>query len=393
MTPVTTDIIIAGGGIAGLSLAVALGRDNIPVSLVEARQPEMRWPQHSVDLRVYAITRASERFFTQLGIWDAIQRAGISPFGDMRVWDAGGSGEIHFDAAELGEPWLGHIIEERVVVSALHQALASLSTVQLYCPHSIEAFDRVDGKQKVGLDNGLEIAGKLLVGADGRDSRVRDYARIHNQVSSYGQKALVTVVATEQPHQATAWQRFLPNGPLAFLPLRDGRSSIVWSSTSQLADELVVLDEQVFCSRLADAFDDRLGKILSCSERVLFPLHRQHASHYVKAGIALVGDAAHVVHPLAGQGVNLGLADVQQLASVISDAIRHDHNPGSYSVLRRYERARKGDNLAMLAAMDGFKHLFGSSIPPVKWARSAGLNIVDAMTPVKNTLARYAMGL
>ena len=393
MTAVNADIVIVGGGVVGLSLAVALGCEKISVALVEAHESKTDWPENSIDMRVYAITRASERFFIQLGIWDAVQQAGVSPFRDIHVWDATGPGEIHFDAAELGQPWLGHIVESRVIVKALYETLASLPSVQLFCPNTVQAMNEVDGKQAVELDDGTALTGNLLVGADGMDSRVRDYANIHAQVSSYGQQALVAIIETEKSHQETAWQRFLPTGPLAFLPLRDGRSSIVWSATSQVAENLMALDQQQFCSSLSEAFDHKLGNIISSSERVLFPLHRQHASHYVKPGIALAGDAAHVVHPLAGQGVNLGLSDVQELTSVLSQAIKCERNPGSYAVLRRYERARKGDNLAMMTAMDGFKTLFGSTLPPVKWARNFGLNLVDAATPVKNSIARYAMGL
>ncbi len=393
MTVSQADIVIAGGGVAGLSLAVALGRAKLPVALVEAHKPAVSWPDDSVDIRVYAISRASERFFTELGVWDSIQSAGVSPYADMRVWDAAGAGKIHFDAAELGQPWLGHIIEARVIVKALYEALADLSSVQLFCPKAVKTFRLVADKQTIELDDGTQLVGKLLVGADGMDSRVRDYAQIHARVSSYGQKALVAVVETEKPHQATAWQRFLPTGPLAFLPLRDGRCSIVWSATSQVADGLMGLDEQQFCEQLTDAFGHRLGAVRLSGERVLFPLNRQHASHYVKPGIALVGDAAHVIHPLAGQGVNLGLSDVQELTAVIGYAIKQARNPGDYAVLRRYERARKGDNLAMLSAMDGFKRLFGSAVPPVKWARNVGLNLVDAAKPIKNSIARYAMGL
>lgn len=393
MTTITTDIMIVGGGVVGLSLAVALGRENISVALIEAQQPLVDWPQDSVDMRVYAITRASERFFVELGVWDAIQQAGVSPFRDMHVWDAGGPGEIHFDAAELGQPCLGNIIEARVIIKALHAALEQLPSVQLFCPSTVKAFNATDDKQTVELDNGTVLTSDLMVGADGVDSRVRDFAGIHAQVSSYGQQALVAVIETELSHQETAWQRFLPTGPLAFLPLRDGRSSIVWSATSQYAENLMTLDEQQFCDHLANAFDHKLGNVVSSSERVLFPLHRQHVSHYVKPGIALVGDAAHVIHPLAGQGVNLGLSDVQELASVIRQAVEREHNPGGYAVLRRYERARRGDNLAMMTAMDGFKTLFGSTAPPVKWARNFGLNLVDAAKPIKNTIARDAMGL
>lgn len=387
------DIIIVGGGVVGLALAVALGRQHMPVALIEARSPQTDWPPESVDRRVYAISRASERLFAGLDVWDGIREYGVSPFRDMRVWDAGGGGEIHFDAAELGQPCLGHIIEERVIIKALFQALASLPSVQLFSPATVTAFEATDSDQAVTLDSGTTLRAALLIGADGVDSRVRDHAHIHARASSYGQQALVAVVETEKPHRETAWQRFMPSGPLAFLPLRDGRSSIVWSATSQVAESLARLDDRAFCARLGEASGHRLGEIVASGERVLFPLRRQHAAHYVKPGIALVGDAAHVIHPLAGQGVNLGLADVQALVSVLHDAVEHGRSPGSYSVLRRYERARKGGNLVMMTAMDGFKFLFGSTVPALQWARNRGLNVVDAASPLKNQIARVAMGL
>ncbi len=393
MSEPTAEVLIVGGGVVGLTLALALGRAGVPVALVEAKPVETDWPAGTVDLRVYAMTRASQRLFDSLGVWAAIRDAGISPFQEMYVWDAGGQGHIHFDAAELGQPWLGAIIESRVIVRALFEALQALPSVRLYIPQDVVDFHFCNDLQRVDLANGESLSARLLVGADGAGSRLRDAAAIHVQQQSYGQKALVTVVETALSHQATAWQRFLPSGPLAFLPLRDGRSSIVWSATSQLADQLQALPEVEFCQCLGEAFEHRLGDILACTERVLFPLTRQHARDYVKAGVALVGDAAHVIHPLAGLGVNQGLNDVQALAEVIIRATQTGRNPGSYATLRRYERARKTDNLLVMSAMDAFKQLFGTSAPPLRWARNTGMNLVDRLVPLKNMIARRAMGL
>ena len=386
------DVAIIGGGLVGLSLAAVLGRGGFDVAVLEAREPERDWPEGSVDLRVYAITRASQALFTQLGVWPAMQpKAG--PFRDMRVWDEGGEGSIHFDSAELGEPCLGHILEARVIEKALLDTLSDLPAVSLICPAKVQGFTELDGGQEIELESGKALTAKLLVGADGKHSRVRDYAGIHAKASDYGQQALVAVVSTERPHEQTAWQRFLPTGPLAFLPLADGRSSIVWSATSDEAKRLLELDDAAFCEALGEAFGYRLGRVLDCGERILFPLRRQYAERYVAPRVALVGDASHVIHPLAGQGVNLGLKDVRELADVLLEARGEQRDIGKLAVLRRYERARKGDNMAMMLAMDGFKHLFGSRVPPLRWARNFGLNLVDASRPVKNRIMRSAMGL
>jgi len=386
------DVIIVGGGLVGLSLAAALGKDDFSVAVLEARQPVIDWPAGSVDLRVYAITRESQKLFELTGAWSAmLPKAG--PFRDMRVWDAGGNGDIHFSSADLGEPYLGHILEARVIEKALLDVLDEIHCVQRFCPASVTAFNELEDGQQVELEDGRMLSAGLLVGADGKHSRVRDHAGIHARVSDYGQQALVAVVTTERSHEETAWQRFLPTGPLAFLPLADGRSSIVWSASSERAEQLLKLDATDFCAELGLAFDRRLGKITACGERVLFPLQRQYAEHYVAAHIALVGDASHVIHPLAGQGVNLGLKDVRELADTLREARGRNRGIGSLSVLRRYERARKGDNMAMMLAMDGFKYLFGSPVAPLRWARNLGLNLVDAAQPLKNQIMRSAMGL
>lgn len=386
------DVTIVGGGLVGLALAAALGQDGFRVAIIEAGEPVTDWPQDSIDLRVYAITRNSQQLFTQLGAWEAMQsRAG--PFRDMHVWDAGGGGQIHFDSAEVGEPCLGHIVESRVIEKALLDVIARFPGVSRFCPARVQDFADAGDAQQILLEDGRTLSAGLLVGADGRNSRVRDYAGIHAIVSDYGQQALVAVVATEKSHQQTARQRFLPTGPLAFLPLFDGRSSIVWSATNDEAQRLLQLDDAAFCATLSDAFDHRLGAVLDCGERVLFPLHRQYAQQYVAPRIALVGDAAHVIHPLAGQGVNLGLSDVRELAAVLHTAREQQRDIGAFAVLRRYERARKGENLAMMTAMDAFKHLFGSRVAPLRWARNLGLNLVDAAPLVKHQIMRAAMGI
>lgn len=387
------DIAIAGGGCVGGTLACALAQAGLRVVVVEARAPQSVWPAGSVDIRVFAITRASERIFRAIGCWDAIERAGISPFRDMHVWDASGPGSIHFDSADLGEPTLGYIVEQRVIQAALNVRMETLPTLTRLCPAEIDEFAVGADAMRIGLGDGRVLRARLLVGADGAASRVRGLAGIAIGVRDYRQTAVVAVVSTEHAHQQTAWQRFLPTGPLAFLPLRDGRSSIVWSTTPQEAEALCAVDAEAFMQRLGDAFAQRLGRITAVDERARFPLRRQHAKQYVAERLALVGDAAHVIHPLAGQGVNLGLLDAATLAEVVLAVHAAGRDVGLQTHLRRYERWRHADNRVMQLAMDGFKDLFGSNAPPVRLLRNAGLGLVDRAGPLKQMLTRHAMGL
>ena len=377
----------------GMALAAALGRSPLRVAVVERMAPDSTAGQGEYDLRVSAITVASQRIFENLGAWDGMRARRVSPFGDMEVWDAGGNGRIHFDAAELGEPHLGHIIENRVVQSALHDVVAELPNVELIQPATIERMGWDADYMYLRLEDGRMLAGGLLVGADGGRSWVREQAGIETTGWDYGQTAVVATVRTSEPHRQTAWQRFLPEGPLAFLPLGDGRCSIVWSAAPEHAEALLAMPPEDFCTELAAAFDHRLGVVESVGERAGLPLRLRHAKAYVRPRLALVGDAAHTIHPLAGQGVNLGLADAAVLAEVLLDARVRRKGIGSIPVLRRYERWRKADNLAMMAAMDGFKRVFGSELAPVRWARSLGLNLTHAVLPVKNSLMSHAMGL
>ncbi len=384
------EVAIAGGGMVGATLACALGLQGRRVAVIEPREPALFSPRDDYDLRVSAVSRASQRIFEGLDVWPLLQSRRVSPYEHMHVWDATGRGEIHFDSADLGEPNLGHIIENRVIQDALLERLRALDNVQWLCPNRLQGVEVDENRVSVVLEEGQTFSAELLVGADGSSSKVRELAGIELKAQAYRQKGVVATVSTARAHRATAWQRFLPSGPLAFLPLADGRSSIVWSTREAQADELLSLDDTAFAEALGEAFDYRLGCIESVSARAAFPLKGSQAYPYVRPRIALVGDAAHTVHPLAGQGVNLGLLDAAVLAEVLAES---RHNIGSLRVLRRYERARRGDNVLMMRAMEGFSLLFGNTLPPLRWARNLGLSLTDRAPPVKHELMRRAMGL
>lgn len=388
------DLIVAGGGMVGASLALALARQGVRVAVIEGRPPERTWPAGEVSARVSALSRASQRILDRLGAWEPMTALGVSPYRAMEVWEAGGSGRIRFDSADLGEPDLGHIVENRGIQRALWERLEALESAGLYCPARLADFQVTERSVRVTLEDGAHLEAALLVGADGRDSAVRLLAGIETQGWDYDQQALVANVTHELWHEETAWQRFRPSGPLAFLPLSHGHaSSIVWSTHPDQAQELARLEPPEFCAALGDAFGHRLGRVLGTGPRACFPLCLRHAREYARPRLALVGDAAHAVHPLAGQGVNLGFLDAACLAEVLLTAWRQGRDIGELGVTRRYERTRKGHNLAMLGAMDLFKRLFGADLAPLRWLRNGGLNLVDACPPVKQHFMAEALGL
>ena len=389
------DIIIVGGGMVGATLACGLAEeaDQLSIAVIDANTPNLDWDKDSYDMRVSAITRASQTIFKNIGVWEKIVEQRVSPYRDMFVWDAGGKGEIHFDSADMGEADLGHIIENRVIVKALHQRIDELQQIDLLCPTQIESIEFNENKTELRLKDKTLLSANLVVGADGTRSWIRQQADIAVKGWDFDQAALVTTVKTEKYHQDTAWQRFLSTGPLAFLPLTEGYSSIVWSTSPDEAKRLTEISENEFAIELEQAFENKLGKIESVAGRAVFPLRLFETLHYVKPRLALVGDAAHTIHPLAGQGVNLGLADVASLMDVIVDALNNKKDIGDLKVLRRYERWRRADNRSMLVAMDGLKRLFGSELSVVKDLRNFGLNITNRITPLKNLLMKEAMGI
>jgi len=387
------DIIIIGGGMVGLTLACALGKQQFKVAVVEAFQPEDINKVDDYELRVSAISKSSQQIFQNVNAWSGMLNRRACAYQHMHVWDATGDGSIHFDAADLGLDSLGHIIENKVIQFSLLEQCLKLPDVDWLCPQQVKDIGFSESHQKVTLVDGTVLSAKLLVGADGANSRVRDAAEIELNTSAYEQKAVVAVVKSTLHHKDTAWQRFLPSGPLAFLPLSDGSCSIVWSAEDQRADELIEIDEALFIAELQSAFDNTLGKIEKVSQRAAFPLVRRHANEYVKQGLALVGDAAHTIHPLAGQGVNLGLMDAAALAEVILEARSQGENIASLTTLRKYERWRRADNSLMMYSMSGFKNLFSNEQAGLSLIRNSGLNIVNSLGPVKNKLMRHALGL
>jgi 2-octaprenylphenol hydroxylase len=387
------DVLIVGGGIVGLTLACALGNSRLQLAVVDAHGPQDIKPGDAYDLRVSAISRASQQVFINLQAWQGMKQRRISPFEHMHVWDATGSGEIHFDAAELGVDALGHIIENEVTRAALLERLQQFDNIHWLCPAEVAEIRYQPPRSQLILADGRSLSAALLVGADGASSRVREAAGISLEQVPYQQKGVVCVAHSARHHQDTAWQRFLPSGPLAFLPLADGSCSIVWSASDAEADHLLSLEEPAFCRELEQAFDYTLGQVTSVGPRAAFPLIRRHARNYVEAGLALIGDAAHTIHPLAGQGANLGILDAASLAQVILQADLNKQDFASYATLRKFERWRRGENTIMMYSMSGFKNLFSNDQSALSAVRNFGLNLVNSLGPVKHTFMRHAMGL
>ncbi len=388
----STRILIAGAGMNGGAMGVALARAGFEVTLIEPHPPLLEWNADDYDVRVSALTRASQNLLDNLGAWRAMRADRVAAYQAMHVWDAGGRGCIHFDAAEIGEPDLGHIVENRVTTRALWQCMRELENLRLIDDDALAGLRAEGQAMRAELNSGRVLRAELVIGADGARSRVRELAGIASNARDYDQHALVATIETERPHQATAWQRFLPSGPLALLPLADPhRCSIVWSTAPAHAEELLELEDSAFARQLTSASEAVLGQVLGCGPRALFPLRRSHASAYVTPGIALIGDAAHTIHPLAGQGVNLGFLDVAELCRVLEDSARRHRPLGDLHTLRKYERARRGDNLLIQTGMDGFKQLFGNANPLLRAVRDGGMNLTDRVTPLKHLIMRQTL--
>lgn len=365
------------------------------IALLEPRPAAAPAAGDPVDLRVSALSRASRRLMEFTGAWPAIMARGAAPYRRMVVWDAAGHpdgpGAIRFDAAGLAEPDLGHIVENRSVQAALLERARERGVMLLRS--GVESVSVEAGAAQVATPEGRRLSCALVIGADGHDSAVRRAAGIETRGRDYAQTGIVAHLATERSHGETAWQRFLPGGPLALLPLADGRVSLVWSLPVASADELLRLDDATFGERVTAASAGVLGALRPTTPRAGFPLRLMHAVEYTRPRLALAGDAAHAVHPLAGQGVNLGLMDVAALVQVSGEALAAGEDIGEHSVLRRYERWRKAENLPAMALMDGLQRLFGSELPLLAWARRTGLGLVDRAEPVKRSLIRRAMGI
>lgn len=399
------DIVIAGAGLVGQALALALAHDNPDIRILladpalakaEGLMAAATAPQSldDFDLRVSALTDQTRRFLDRIGAWEGIAR--LQPYSQMQVWDGEGTGAVSFDAADLHVAALGHIVENRMTLASIWRQLQQYANVEAVAT-GVRYLDNLtsDGKTPVMLDNERLLHARLLVGADGAHSRIRAWAGLPTREWDYGHSAIVATIRCEQPLQDTAWQRFMPSGPLAFLPMPTDShlASIVWSTGHDEAAALMALDDEAFLTALSSAFEHRLGKVEATSRRAVFPLRQRHARCYWTDGVVLAGDAAHTIHPLAGQGVNLGFKDVEVLAEELTRAFHKGLEPGSAAVLGRYQRRREGDNLATMAAMEAFKRLFAADQPVLRWLRNAGMRQFDRLLPLKQHAMMKAMGL
>ena len=387
------EVIVVGGGIVGAAVACGLAQGGIQVALLESRRPARLWPEDPKDIRVSALTKASQNILTTLGAWPDMVQRGVCAYKDMRVWDGRGDGELHFDCSDTEFTELGHIVENRITVAALWGVLEMLPTAVCITPAQVAQMHIVEGGRSVTLTDGRVLEADLVIAADGRESALRVMAGIDVTGWEYGQDGLVATVQTERSHQSTAWQRFLEQGPLAFLPLNDGQCSIVWTLAADTARSHLELSDEAFLESLQQASGGILGKMLKVGPRAAFPLKFQYANRYTGQHFALVGDAAHAMHPLAGQGANAGLLDAAALAEAVI-ATKTAGRPllGSH-YLRRYERWRKGDNLMMQASMDLLNKIYGVSSPVLGRLRSAGMNWINHSAMVKAYLNHHAMGL
>jgi len=387
-------VIVVGGGIVGATAACALAQAGINVALLDTRNPERSWSEDQpADIRVSALTRASQNILQALDVWPAMVSRGVGAYDQMHVWDADSAGVLHFDAADTEYPDLGHIVENRVTVAALWDKLESLPTATIFCPAKVSDLEPKTAGMRVILDDGQVLEADIVIAADGRDSALRKMMGIATTGWEYQQDGLVATVSTEKSHQFTAWQHFLPEGPLAFLPLKNGQCSIVWTLSHKTAQQYLDLAEADFLQQLAQASGGVLGKMLDVGTRGAFPLRFQYAKHYIAEHFVLIGDAAHAMHPLAGQGANAGLLDAAAIAELMIKADEVGRSLGSHKLLRRYERWRKGDNLAMMSSMDVINKTYTQQNELMRQIRGTGMSWVNHSAWLRNYFNRYAMGL
>jgi 2-octaprenylphenol hydroxylase len=386
------DVAVVGGGMVGAAAALALARAGFATTLLEALPPTPWSAQDAWDLRVVGLAPSSIALLSDLGVWTSIRENRVSPYRRMHVWDAENGAAISFDAADQGRASLGYIVENNLVQWALWQALEAAG-VSRFCPASVSGFEVRGDRITIELADAEPLSARLLVAADGTNSPLRERAGIATRHRDYAQRAIVAHVVTERPHAATAWQRFLGTGPLALLPLADGRSSVVWSLPTDEAQRVLALDEQDFLDALGVASDFRLGRIVATTPRAAFPLKLQLAERYHADRFVLLGDAAHAVHPLAGQGVNLGLRDVAELRNTLVEARESGRDFTSDHVLRRYSRRRRSADTLDARAFDALARIYAWQSTPMVLARGLGVRWLDRFGPLKRRIAEHAAGI
>ncbi len=384
------DVAVVGGGVVGAACALALAGQGLDVCLLEAAQPAP-WSAADPDLRVYALAPDNAALLDALDAWCPVRATRAQPYRRMQVWDAGGGDALCFDADALARRELGWIVEHGLLVDVLWRALRH-STVRVRCPARVEAMEQDDDGVRLRLDDGVRVAARIAIAADGAASRLRTLAGIGVDGRDYAQRGVVGYVQTERPHEDTAWQRFLPSGPLALLPWVDGRCSIVWTLPNDEAARVLALGDHDFGRELTAAFDARLGTVVPASRRVAFPLQRQLSATQQADRVLVVGDAAHAVHPLAGQGVNLGLRDVAALRALVADARGRRVDWDSPHRLARWARTRRSENAVAAHAFEGINRLFSNDGVASTLLRGHLLGIAGRLPPVVDALGRRAAG-
>lgn len=388
---ISADVLIVGGGFVGAVIAAALASIPLRVVVVDSNDPAADLGGQA-DGRAFAIALSSQRLLAGTGFWPGLQTV-AAPILDIRVSDGPSRLFLHYDHSEIGDQPLGFMVENHDLRRSLYDALSATAGLDLLAPARLTGIERTAAGVEATLANGRRISAALAIAADGRGSWTRKSAGIGLTGWRYKQTAIVCTVGHKLSHDFIAHERFLPAGPFAILPLLGDRSSIVWTETASLAPEMMKLDEAAFLVELKRRFGDFLGEIEVLGPRISHPLGLQFAETAVAERLALVGDASHAMHPIAGQGLNMGLRDVAALAEVIADAHRLGLDIGSATVLDRYARWRGFDNTLMLAATDGLNRLFSNALPPVRLARDLGLAAVNQIPPLKRTLMRHAMGV
>lgn len=389
-----TEVMIAGAGIAGLTLAHLLSSNGIKCMVMAQGAPGGVTTPSLYDPRTISITPASVSILSSINVWQHLASDKIGIYNKIHVWDENSSGEINFDCEEICEPVLGYIVEQSLLEEALNLAASYSPNITLVTEDKVSKVTNHENYILAETHAGKEIKANLLVAADGNNSSVRSLAGFDFLKYDYNQKAIACIVKTSLAHENIARQRFLGNGPIAFLPMADPHCcGVVWSTAAEYAKELFEMNVDDFKQQLQLAFEYRLGEVITIQPRHCFDLYRANSKNYINGRCVLVGDAAHIVHPLAGQGANMGILDVTTLAELMVTAKKANRNIGSRTVLRRYERWRKCENSQMIFAIDVVKYLFKQNNNVINNLRNTGLNVINSMPLVKGQVMQYAMGL
>nr|WP_301542035.1 FAD-dependent monooxygenase [Shewanella sp. KJ2020] len=388
----TFDVILVGGGMVGAATAIGLAEQGLKVAVVESFVPKAYGPEQPLDVRVSAISVASETLLDRLGAMDALLQMRNVPYLGLETWELEGC-ITQFHCSQIGASHLGHIVENRLIQLALWQRMAQLNGITLYCPDKVAAFARDSDSVSLHLQSNIKLTAKLLVGADGANSQVRQWAGIGITGWDYAQSAMLINIKTAQGQQDVTWQQFTPKGPRSLLPLPGNNASLVWYDDANRIKQLMQLNNKQLAEQIRVHFPARLDADFTVESKGSFGLTRRHAQRYYSQNVVILGDAAHTINPLAGQGVNLGFKDVEALLAVIEEALTRHEAWWSKEVLARYQDRRYRDNQLMMTTMDVFYAGFSNDILPLKLLRNGALKLANINSPIKQTVLKYAMGL